>query len=709
MPDLTVHQLKISLQGATPPLWRRIQVPSGASLGFLHDVIQVAFGWEGFHLHLFRDGRDREWGEPPMGDDMYPSLSRADEEEAELGKILRVEGTTLEYEYDFGDSWTHRIETERILPLDPGVAYPRCTDGRRAAPPAEDIGGIWGLEHLAHLVTHPEQEPPEHLEDLVGHLRERGYDPAAFDPVELTARLSRLSVRTAASPVRTRKRTRQVQRLTSEDLEFCTCGQCQAGDPVRSVAGGYLTEEVTGAPEVFPAITLPPRAELAECARRVPRFDDASRLAGWCASGRQVTPKGVLRPALARQAVEELRLWERDDQLADPDVRADTLAGFRSAGDIAVLDSPWQFAIGNGFIMIRSGKAVPGPGLPDSGDADQVLSCWQAAFEEDLGTLDDMGGRVLPGMLSMIGGQFGSVIFPLIELLYRLPDEQWLDSGTLMSSLGTGSDDATSMAGVFLLESAARLMRILADSGAADVDWGSGQWRGGDAGAMMLFGMSLPDPGYRMRLTPLGRHGIRTILVNDGHTARLTGELATADAVTFLGAFPDFSPAELSTEVAGWLAARDETSAVTQLLEAVTGTDPDLAASRVAAIAVLTELKPDDARPILRDAAAAGPGGRRHVAAGALARLGEEPPGYRETIQQWLIVDALTALSEGDLRENLTKDLMDLISSHADDLWRCEHPAAADAIDAAATAVRDTDKATAKRLRRSAHKARSRQ
>ena len=56
----TVHQLKIGLQGAAPPLWRRIQLPSGASLRFLHDVIQVAFGWDGCHLHRFQDGRGRE-------------------------------------------------------------------------------------------------------------------------------------------------------------------------------------------------------------------------------------------------------------------------------------------------------------------------------------------------------------------------------------------------------------------------------------------------------------------------------------------------------------------------------------------------------------------------------------------------------------------------------------------------------------------------
>jgi Plasmid pRiA4b ORF-3-like protein len=42
----TVHQLKIGRQGAVPPLWLRLQIPSTASLGFLHDAIQATFGWK---------------------------------------------------------------------------------------------------------------------------------------------------------------------------------------------------------------------------------------------------------------------------------------------------------------------------------------------------------------------------------------------------------------------------------------------------------------------------------------------------------------------------------------------------------------------------------------------------------------------------------------------------------------------------------------
>jgi hypothetical protein len=141
----TVHQLKIGLEGAAPPLWRRIQIPSAASLGFLHDVIQVAFGWEGYHLNRFQDGRGREWGEPPVLDrGGFMAAALADEEEASIGEVLRAEGAVLEYVYDFGDSWLHRIEAEKMMPLDPGVRYPRCTGGRRAARRRRTSGGSGG-------------------------------------------------------------------------------------------------------------------------------------------------------------------------------------------------------------------------------------------------------------------------------------------------------------------------------------------------------------------------------------------------------------------------------------------------------------------------------------------------------------------------------------------------------------------------------------
>jgi hypothetical protein len=38
--------------------------------------------------------------------------------------------------------------------------------------------------------------------------------------------------------------------------------------------------------------------------------------------------------------------------------------------------------------------------VPDPGDADQILSFWQEALAVEVGALDDMGARIMPGMLS---------------------------------------------------------------------------------------------------------------------------------------------------------------------------------------------------------------------------------------------------------------------------------------------------------------------
>jgi hypothetical protein len=50
---VTVHQLKVSLAGIAPPIWRRVQVRSGADLAQLHEVLQIAMGWENYHMYGF--------------------------------------------------------------------------------------------------------------------------------------------------------------------------------------------------------------------------------------------------------------------------------------------------------------------------------------------------------------------------------------------------------------------------------------------------------------------------------------------------------------------------------------------------------------------------------------------------------------------------------------------------------------------------------
>jgi Plasmid pRiA4b ORF-3-like protein len=48
-----VHRVKVSLYGAKPPVWQRLEVPSAMPLNLVHAALQIAFNWHGYHLHAF--------------------------------------------------------------------------------------------------------------------------------------------------------------------------------------------------------------------------------------------------------------------------------------------------------------------------------------------------------------------------------------------------------------------------------------------------------------------------------------------------------------------------------------------------------------------------------------------------------------------------------------------------------------------------------
>ena len=61
-----IYQIKVTLTGTDPLIWRRLLVPSNLTLEQLHDVLQLAMGWEDCHMHEFRIGQQR-FGKPdPM-------------------------------------------------------------------------------------------------------------------------------------------------------------------------------------------------------------------------------------------------------------------------------------------------------------------------------------------------------------------------------------------------------------------------------------------------------------------------------------------------------------------------------------------------------------------------------------------------------------------------------------------------------------------
>jgi Plasmid pRiA4b ORF-3-like protein len=177
-----ILQLHIELTEVRPRVWRRILVPETITLGKLHRVIQAAFGWGDMHLHEFvaRDGQRYGTSDP-----MYDAPGEVASERTKLMTAL-AGARTMDYLYDFGDSWDHRIKVERTYAPDPQIKLPWCIDGAGATPP-EDCGGAPGYEDFVQAMTDPTH--PEH-EDMVQWIGLRTWDTNRFDTAEVNTALA---------------------------------------------------------------------------------------------------------------------------------------------------------------------------------------------------------------------------------------------------------------------------------------------------------------------------------------------------------------------------------------------------------------------------------------------------------------------------------------------------------------------------------------
>jgi hypothetical protein len=188
-----IYQLKITLKEVSkPPVWRRVLVPAGVSLGLLHEVIRLAMGWDGGHLHMFSHGGSN-YGpmDPEFELDPDNDPDNEDEDEVLLDDLLEEPGERLSYTYDFGDDWVHEIRLEKVLPADSVTAALTCLTGKGACPP-EDCGGAWRYAALKETLANPAD--PEHKEMLewLGLDKGSDFDPAAFSADKVNTRLLEL-------------------------------------------------------------------------------------------------------------------------------------------------------------------------------------------------------------------------------------------------------------------------------------------------------------------------------------------------------------------------------------------------------------------------------------------------------------------------------------------------------------------------------------
>lgn len=198
-PAPNILQLRVTLNGLEPLIWRQIQVLSDSTFLDLHMAIRDVMGWDDSHLHEFafeakkpkRQNRPVHIG--TSGEDI--GQNSLDEDETLIRDWLGRGKHSMRciYTYDFGDSWEHIVLLEKVLPASPDVHYPRCIAGQRASPP-EDCGGIWGyadiLESLENSKESPKENPKhEQYADLLEWV-DKDFDPEAFDPEAVIFRTS---------------------------------------------------------------------------------------------------------------------------------------------------------------------------------------------------------------------------------------------------------------------------------------------------------------------------------------------------------------------------------------------------------------------------------------------------------------------------------------------------------------------------------------
>lgn len=129
------YQLKITIRGSKPPIWRRVIVPEHIAFCDLDDIIEKIFGWTHSHLYEFYI---KDWGMRITG---APLMEEEDNAEECIDSWMK-EGSEILYTYDFGDNWEHLIKVEKIVEYE--YRYPTVLKSK-GPNMIEDCGGIWGF------------------------------------------------------------------------------------------------------------------------------------------------------------------------------------------------------------------------------------------------------------------------------------------------------------------------------------------------------------------------------------------------------------------------------------------------------------------------------------------------------------------------------------------------------------------------------------
>jgi hypothetical protein len=430
---------------------------------------------------------------------------------------------------------------------------------------------------------------------------------------------------------------------------------------------GYLPEADD---TTMPPVRAVPVDEVAKDARDSGLLAQASALACWV--GERPAPGGRLTAPDVLAAVADLEWttprWDR--------------AGAADPRDIPEVERLWRAAVAAELIDVAGDRTGPGPGIEvlREGDETAVLDVWLRAFAAVTARDADLAARRLTPF-EVVRRELSGVLIRLYEQEEPSTSAELFDA--LMEHVSVayevGDEDLWQTVGDYALTLDLEEL----------TEWG------------VLAGT---EDGYE--LTALGVWGVRELLLADGYTAPLVGELADRPADELVSGLAWHRAGTAEEEIELWLARRSPETAAGELVAVMAGGGPG---ARNVAAAVLDRVGPA-AEKVVRaalDEPLIGP-----YAALWLARNGDAAvaPGSAELL--WIFADTVAAMLEAAEPAAAVAAAvadppagLDLRAS-IEEMWRLDHPHLADVL--AALGGHHPDKEVAKAARKAAFKARSR-
>ncbi len=176
--------LYASIEQCPVKVFRRIKVPSNLWLGNLGKILITAFGWAGYHLSQFTKGGMfyTSRGNIDASFDFGYGGRAIDEMTVTVEDVLPQKGSTISFEYDFGDGWIHNVRLSSVSD-EPFRGEDVCVTSGKGACPPEDVGGVWGYAQMLDILSGKVDDPEEKAsyEEWLGLQEGETYDPEEFD------------------------------------------------------------------------------------------------------------------------------------------------------------------------------------------------------------------------------------------------------------------------------------------------------------------------------------------------------------------------------------------------------------------------------------------------------------------------------------------------------------------------------------------------